>query len=109
MNDDKYSWPGGVYFCRVCGRQEPHEHVTALSQLTDTDKLLRFIASEGDDFSLAWVSGGWVCSVRRAGYIAHYNRVIGTSKHGTAHLALRELAKLMDEDTAKNIPEPSKG
>lgn len=106
-----YSWPGGTYFCRVCGRQDAHEHLTALSELIDTDKLLRFLSIEVDEFGLSRLNAGWVAGGRRAGYIAHYNRAISSGVHATAYLALKALAKLVDEDTAKNVQldQPSEG
>lgn len=89
----------GTYKCPVCKLDTPHHH-GEIVQITDTDKLLRALSGAGRDFSLGCPSRGgeWVAALRRDGFIARHDRVLVTSRHGTAHLALRALALLVDRD-----------
>ncbi len=89
----------GTYACSICKRDTPHDH-GEIVQITDTDKLLRALSGAGHDFSLGCPSQGgeWIAALRRKGFIDRHDRVLVTGRHGTAHLALRALALLVDRD-----------
>ena len=89
----------GTYRCPVCKRDTPHSH-GEIVQITDTDKLLRALAGTGYDLSLGCPSQGgeWIASLRRKGFIERHDRALVSGRHGTAHLALRALALLVDRD-----------
>ena len=90
----------GTYQCPVCKRDTPHTH-GEIVDIIDTDKLLRALAGKGWQLSLECLDDGWRASLRRRGYIPRYDRGMCAGPLGTAHLALRALALMVDEDDQK--------